>query len=402
MTEHPIILFTALLLLGYGIFSKLAEKSVITAPMVFVTVGILVSLMPIELLREGEKAPYVKILAEVTLMLVLFVDATTLNLKRLIQERRLPMRLLGIGLPITMVVGALLAFPLFPEENRWILLLMALILSPTDAALGQAVVTSKQVPEKVRQTINVESGLNDGIALPPILICIAILSAKSGEGSGTAYWLTFIVKQFVYGPIIGGLVGWIGGKLVEVSSQRGWMNHTFQQLASLSLAILAFSLAELMHGNGFIAVYFAGMLLGTQTEKIRQTIREFGEAESQAMVLFIFLLFGMLLVPISYPYWDWRALVYALLSLTIIRMIPVAISLIGTGLSQPTVWFIGWFGPRGIASVLYLLMAFLQLGREGYERMISVITLTVMLSIFLHGITAVPFSKLFREEKTSA
>ncbi len=402
MTEYPIILFTAILLLGYGIFSKLAEKSPITAPMVFVTVGILVSLMPIEILREGEKAPYVKILAEVTLMLVLFVDATTLNLKRLIKERRLPMRLLGIGLPLTMLAGALIALPLFPEENRWILLLMALILSPTDAALGQAVVTSQQVPEKVRQTINVESGLNDGIALPPILICIAILSAKSGGETGTAYWLTFILKQFVYGPLIGGLVGWIGGKLVEVSSQRSWMNHTFQQLASLSLAILAFSLAESVHGNGFIAVYFAGMLLGTQTEKIRQTIREFGEAESQAMVLFIFLLFGMLLVPMSYPYWDWRSFVYALLSLTIIRMIPVAISLIGTGLPRPTVWFIGWFGPRGIASVLYLLMAFLRLGREGYERMISVVTLTVMLSIFLHGITAVPFSKLFREEKTDS
>ncbi|HEX5169123.1 MAG TPA: sodium:proton antiporter [Cyclobacteriaceae bacterium] len=402
MTEYPIILFTALLLLGYGIFSKLAEKSVITAPMVFVTVGILVSFLPVELLKEGEKAPYVKILAEVTLILVLFVDATTLNLKRLIQERRLPMRLLGIGLPITMAVGALIAIPLFPEEQRWILLLMALILSPTDAALGQAVVTSTHVPEKIRQTINVESGLNDGIALPPILLCIAILSTKTGEHAGVSYWLAFIVKQFVYGPLIGGLVGWIGGKLVEVSSRRGWMNHTFQQLASVSLAIIAFSLAESVHGNGFIAVYFAGMLLGTRTEKIRERIREFGEAESQAMVLFIFLLFGMLLVPLSFPYWDWRAVVYAVLSLTVIRMLPVAISLIGSGLSTPTVWFIGWFGPRGIASVLYLLMAFLRLGSEGYERMISVITLTVMMSIFLHGTTAVPFSKMFREDKSAS
>jgi len=401
MTEYPIIVFTAFLILGYGLFSRLAEKSVVTAPMVFVVVGIIVSLLPIQLLQEGAKAPAVKILAEVTLMLVLFVDATTLNLKKLIQERRLPMRLLGIGLPITMVVGALIAIPLFPDEGHWVLLLMALILSPTDAALGQAVVTSPKVPEKIRQTINVESGLNDGIALPPILICIAILSGSSGEKMDVAYWLTFIGKQFVFGPVVGGIVGWLGGKLVDLSSRRGWINHTFQQLTSLALAIIAFTLAESVHGNGFIAVFFAGMLLGTQTESIRERMREFGEAESQVMILFIFLLFGMLLVPLSFPFWDWRAFVYALLSLTVIRMVPVAISLIGTGLSQPTVWFIGWFGPRGIASVLYLLMTFLQLGREGYERMISVITLTVMLSIFLHGITAVPFSKLFREERTN-
>jgi NhaP-type Na+/H+ or K+/H+ antiporter len=277
------------------------------------------------------------------------------------------------------------------------LILMALILSPTDAALGQAVVTSKDVPEKIRQTINVESGLNDGIALPPILICLAVLSGDT-ENASTTYWLTFIAKQFFYGPVIGGLVGWIGGSLVELASRKGWMNHTFQQLASVALAILAFSLAESVHGNGFIATYFAGMLLGTQTESIRERIREFGEAESHAMVLFIFLLLGAILVPMSIPYWDINAVLYALLSLTIIRMLPVAISLIGTGLPSQTVWFIGWFGPRGIASVLYLLMAVLELGVAGYEKMSAIITLTILMSIFLHGITAVPFSRLFKKE----
>lgn len=215
-----------------------------------------------------------------------------------------------------------------------------------------------------------------------------------------SYWLLFVLKQFVFGPLIGGLAGWCGGWLVERAATRHWMNHTFQQLASVSLAILSFSLAESIHGNGFMAAYFAGMMLGTRTEAIRDRIREFGEAESQAMVLFIFLLFGMILVPVSYPLWDWKALVYALLSLTVIRMVPVAISLIGSGLPRSTVWFIGWFGPRGIASVLYLLMVVLQLGTEGYERIISVISLTVLLSIFLHGVTATPFSKLFFKEES--
>jgi NhaP-type Na+/H+ or K+/H+ antiporter len=288
---------------------------------------------------------------------------------------------------------------MFPEEQRWALILMALILSPTDAALGQAVVTGTQVPERIRQTINVESGLNDGIALPPILICLAVLSGSSHGEAGASYWLLFVVKQFVYGPAIGGLIGWLGGRLIEYASKREWMNHTFQRLASISLAILAFAVAESIHGNGFIAAYFSGLFLGVHDKEMRERIREFGETESHAMVLFIFLLFGMLLVPVSSQYWDWQAWVYALLSLTVIRMLPVALSLIGSGLPMKTVWFIGWFGPRGIASVLYLIMMILQLGSQGYERIISVITLTVLLSIFLHGVTAVPFSNLFVKTK---
>jgi NhaP-type Na+/H+ or K+/H+ antiporter len=400
MTEHPIFIFIALIILGFGFFSKLSEKSIITAPMVFVLVGLLVSFLDVELLAEGPKAPYVKVLAELTLILVLFIDASTINLKRLIIDRQLPTRLLGIGLPLTMILGIVIAIPLFPEEQRWILILMAFILSPTDAALGQAVVTGQRVPQRIRQTINVESGLNDGIALPPILVCLTILSGKEGENLDTSYWLLFVLKQFVYGPIAGGLVGWVGGYLVDRFSRQGWMNQTYQMLASLAIAVLAFSVAEIVHGNGFIAAYCAGLLLGTRTESIRERIREFGEAESQIMVLIIFLLFGMILIPLSIPYWDWKAFVYALLSLTVIRMVPVAVSLIGTGLDRKTVWFIGWFGPRGIASVLYLLMAVLLLGSKGYERMISIITLTVMLSIFLHGLTAVPLSKIFSEKET--
>lgn len=399
MTEYPIIVFTAFLLLCYGLFSSLSERSIITAPMVFVTIGFFVAFFSLDLLHESINAPYVKIIAEVTLMLVLFADATTLNLKRLVRERRLPMRLLGIGLPLTMILGALIAVALFPEERLWVLILMALILSPTDAALGQAVVTSKDVPEKVRQTINVESGLNDGFALPPILICIAILS--EAENLTTTYWLSFVAKQFVYGPVIGGLVGWGAGRLVEYASARGWMNHTFQQLTSLALAILSFTLAEWVHGNGFIATYFAGMFFGTRNEEIRERTRDFGEAISRATVLFIFLLLGAILIPRSFPYWDARAILYAVLSLTLIRMVPVAISLIGSGLSRPIVWFIGWFGPRGIASVLYLLMAIITLGIEGYERIAAIITLTILMSIFLHGITAVPFSRLFKRQKAT-
>lgn len=399
MNEYPVIIFTAIMILGYGIFSKLSEKSIISAPMVFVTVGIIISFFVGETWKEGINASVVEPIAQITLILVLFNDASTLDLRKLLRDRRLPMRLLFIGLPITMILGVLLAIPLFPGIDIWALAMMAIILSPTDAALGLAVVTSEIVPIRIRQTINVESGLNDGIAFPPLLICIAVLSGDSTGNSGFGYWGIFILKQFIYGPVIGGLVGWLGGYLVDIASKREWMNHTFQRLASIAIAFLAFSLAEMVHGNGFIAAFFAGMLLGTRTESIRERLHEFGEAESQALILFIFLLLGMILVPFSFPYWDASTVIYASLSLTIIRMLPVAISLLGTELSWGSIGFIAWFGPRGIASVLYLLMVFIDLGREGYEKIYAVITLTVLLSILLHGTTAIPLSKLYKKQE---
>lgn len=395
MHDFPIIIFAALLTFGFGLFSRLSELSPITAPMVFVTVGLLVSPFGIDVLKAGINAPLVRIIAEVTLVLVLFIDASTINLQALIREKGLPFRLLFIGLPFTMILGLLFAVLLFPAINLWSLALLAFILSPTDAALGQAVVTSPVVPENIKQAINVESGLNDGIALPPILVCMAALSATAAEHAGAQYWIVFTMKQFLFGPLLGGLVGWLGGMLVDRASKAGWMNSTFQRLTAGSLAVLAFALAEVFHGNGFIAAFFGGLMLGTHSPVVRERIQEFGEAEGQQLQLFVFLLFGLILVPKVAVYWDFRAWLYAILSLTVIRMVPVAISLIGTQHSWPTIAFIGWFGPRGIASILYLIIVFITIGFTGYEQMMAIIVLTVLLSIFLHGITAVPLSRLY-------
>ncbi len=365
----------------------------ITAPMVFVAAGLITSFFPAHILHEGIRAPFLKIIAEITLVMILFIDASTIDTKALIREKGLPFRLLFIGLPLMMVVGTLIAIPFFPSMGIWTIMLMAFILSPTDAALGQVVVTSKLIPEKIRQTINVESGLNDGIVLLPILVCLAFLSASSTTHTEISYWIFFTLKQLIFGPIIGAVIGWGGGWLVDHAAKKGWMSPIFQRLSSLSLALLAFSAAEMIHGNGFIAAFFAGLFLNTHIGAVRKRIYDFGEAESQALSLFVFLIFGMILVPIAARFWDIYTWIYAILSLTLIRMIPVAISLTGTKLSWKTVGFIGWFGPRGIASVLYLLLALIELGLPHYERMMSIVVLTVLLSIFLHGFSAVPLSK---------
>ncbi len=395
MHEYPIFIFAALLIFVYGLFSRLSERSPVSAAMVFVSVGILAGPLGLDLVEIGMKAPAVRVIAEVTLVLVLFIDASTVNLQSLIREKGLPFRLLFIGLPLTMVLGFFLAVPLFSDMSLWVIALMAFILSPTDAALGQPVVTSPLVPEKIKEAINVESGLNDGIALPPILACIAELSAETANKAGFQYWIGFTLKQFLFGPILGALVGWLGGILVEKASKNGWMNPTFQRLAAWSLAVLAYAMAEKFHGNGFIAAFFGGLMLGVHTPTVRERIQEFGEAEGQQLGLFVFLLFGLAAVPQAIGYWDGKAWLYAVLSLTVIRMFPVVVSLKGTKLTRFSIAFIAWFGPRGIASVLYLIIVVSELGLKGYERMLSIIVLTVLLSVFMHGVTAVPLSRLY-------
>ena len=395
MHDHPGIIFAAALIFIYGLFSRLADRSPVTAPMIFVAMGILVGPLGLDIFHMELQGDFVRILTEITLMLVLFVDASTINFKQLIEDRAVPTRMLGIGLPLTMFLGTVIAYLIYPEVDIWLLLLVALILSPTDAALGQAVVKSEKVPEKVRRWISVESGLNDGIALPPVFACIAVLSL-SAQAEETR-WFVFLVQQVLFGALIGAAIGWLGGKLVSYFSQIGWMNNTFQQLVSFSLAILCFSIAESLHGNGFIAAFAGGLLLGasTRAHDIKERIQEFGEAEGQLLILFVFLIFAMVMVPQAVDYWDSRAWLYAILSLTVIRMIPVAISFSGSKISLKTILFVGWFGPRGIASVLYLLLVASMIGIEGYESMLSVIVLTILLSVFLHGISAVPLSNLY-------
>ena len=395
MTDYPTLIFAAAMIFLYGLFSRAADRSLLTAPMFFVAVGVLAGPAGLDLFSIKTDLDAVHVLTEVTLVVVLFIDASTIDLKKLLAERAIPLRLLLIGLPLTMLLGALLAWPLYPEVNIWLLLTMALILSPTDAALGQAVILSSQVPERVRRWISVESGLNDGIALPPILACIAVLSPEAGAAQTS--WTLFILQQILLGGLVGGAVGWLGGYLVSHASARGWMNHSFQQLVSGSMAVLCFAIAETLHGNGFIAAFAGGLMLGADihSHSLRDRILEFGEAFGQQLVLFVFLIFAMAMVPVSMPHWDLTAWIYALLSLSVIRLLPVAICLVGSRLDLSTMLFIGWFGPRGIASVLYLLLVVHHLGFDGYERILSVIVLTVLLSVFLHGATAVPLSRRY-------
>jgi NhaP-type Na+/H+ or K+/H+ antiporter len=379
----------ALGILGFGLISQRVQTSVLTPPIVFVALGLAVSgILDLEL-GEG----LVHTLAELTLVLVLFTDASRINLRLLRREHNLPVRLLALGMPLTVVLGTLAAIWLFPGFTAWEAALLAAVLAPTDAALGQAVVSSPRVPVRIRQTLNVESGLNDGIALPLVLIVMSMCaSSVPGEG-GASYWLRFAALQVTLGPLTGAVVGWVGGRLVEWGTKNRWMSDTFRHLSSLGLALLAYAGAELVGGNGFIAAFVAGLTVGNTVIGLGEALVEFAEAEGQLLTLLVFLTFGATMVPDVFAHLSWQAVVYGVLSLTVLRMLPVAMSLMGSGLSRPTVLFLGWFGPRGIASILFGLLVVAERSVLIHnEEIFLVVVVTVLLSVVAHGVTAYPGS----------
>ncbi len=365
----------------------------LTPPLFFVAVGFALGEggLGVDL---GIMSGGIHLLAELTLVLVLFTDAARIRLACLRQEESLPARLLGIGMPLTVAAGAAAAILLFPQLGVWGALLLAAILAPTDAALGQAVVSNPLVPLRIRQSLNVESGLNDGIAVPLVLL-FAFASASPEQGIDAGRWLGFALRALTLGPLVGVAVGVLGGRLVDRGIERGWINEPFERLSVLGLAALAFAGAELVGGNGFIAAFVAGLSLGNSTRGVCARLYDFGEAEGQLLGLLVFVAFGAVLVPAALMHATPAALLYAVASLTVVRMLPVALSLLGSGLRPVSVGFVGWFGPRGLASIVFVLLVVEGGQIPGAEILETIVVLTVLLSTALHGMTAYPLARRY-------
>jgi len=396
MEGNSAILITSIVVLIYGHYSRLLSRYNISGPMIFAAIGVLISSLGLDVIKDASPdAQIVQITAEIALIIVLFSDASALNLKKLRQEWTIPTRLLFIGLPLTIVFAAFTATLIFPDEPFIYLLLMSLILAPTDAALGKAVVSDKKVPEKIRSSINVESGLNDGIVFPMLVTVAAVITAGQ-EGAGDSSWLSFVAQQIIFGAAIGGTIGYLAAFASTKAIEKNFIESGYKNLMPIALAIMAYYLAEYFGGNGFISAFFAGLFLGNYNEHLRKNIEDFAESEGELLILISFVIFGFVFVPATIAFWDFKVFLFAALSLTVLRMIPVAISLIGTKLDLATVLFIGWFGPRGIASVLYVMIVFSELHSiKGHEVIYSVITVTVLFSIILHGLSARPLAKRY-------
>ncbi len=387
------LLLLALSILAFGLVSGRAQRSILTMPMAFVFFGYLIGEGGFHLVSFPMDEGPIHLLAEITLVVVLFTDAARIDLKLLRRQHDLPVRLLAVGMPLTLILGTVAGLVFLPELHFWEAALVAAILAPTDAALGQAVVSNQKVPVRIRQALNVESGLNDGIVLPAVLLLFSVACAVE-QSASPIYWVKFAALQVSLGPLVGIAVGYLGGRILDRGSETGWMNESFRNLASLGLALLAFSAAEMVHGNGFIAAFCAGLTLGN-TSRIVCDVEEFSETEGQLLTLLVFLAFGGAMLPHALEAATLKTWGYALVSLTVVRIVPVAISLVGKRLRRDTILFLGWFGPRGIASILFALLVVERTAPGQHEAIMPIVVITVLLSTILHGVTAYPLSEIY-------
>ena len=381
----------ALAVLGVAAISRRLSGTPVTPAMVFVAVGLLVGPKVLDGIDLASSGAVVRTLAEATLALVLFCDASRIDLRGLRREAGLPVRLLGIGLPLTIALGAVAAALIFDQLTVGEAAILGVILAPTDAALGQAVVTDPRVPGRIRQGLNVESGLNDGICVPLLFAAVAAADVESeiSEGRGAGRILLEEIGYGVLGGVVGGLVA---AAIVLYAGRRGLIAGQWRQVIPVAGAGLAYGSASGLGGSGFIAAFVAGvtfrLALGRDPEKINQLSEQVGNVLDGVTFLF----FGAILLGPALGDLSWELALYAVLSLTLVRMLPVAIAMWGSRARLPTLGFLGWFGPRGLASIVFAVIVIEESDLPHEHLLVLAIYLTVGLSVFAHGLSAAPLA----------
>jgi sodium/hydrogen antiporter len=388
---------TVLLLLvftAYALLARRLDRLLLSAPILFVATGLALGPDGAGQLDLSLDSHVVLTFTEITLAALLFADASTVPLRAVEGDAGVPGRLLGIGLLLTIAAGTVLGLILTPELGWAGAALIASVLAPTDAALGMAVVTDRAVPTRIRRALNIESGLNDGIATPFVTVFLAALLSEEGVEPGS--WVLDAVAELGLAILVALVVGGLGGSILSMAARRGWTSPISEQLCGLTLAILSYAGAVAIGGNGFVSAFSAGLIFGAAAKQHHRAV-EFTEDASLFASFLVWVVFGASFVgPVLAGSFDVTFVVYAVLSLTVIRMLPVAIALTGKGFRVSTVAFMGWFGPRGLASVVFTLLALEELhGADVDVPLMEIATWTILLSVILHGLSAHPLSAVY-------
>jgi NhaP-type Na+/H+ or K+/H+ antiporter len=336
----------------------------------------------------------VKTLAEATLAVVLFADAARIKFRVLRREYAVPLRLLGVGLPLTIATGAVLAAVIFDQLNLTEAIVLAILLAPTDAALGEAVVTEPRLPSRVRQGLNVESGLNDGICVPLLLIALAAADVEDNSTS-SHHAIRIVVEQIGYGVLGGVAAGLAAAAVVAICYRRDLVSESWLQVVPVAGAGLAYGIAVALGGSGFIAAFVAGASFGALVSRESEQASRLNEELGGLLGGVTFLIFGAVLLGPALEHVSWQIALYATLSLTLVRMLPVAIALVGTDAQAPTVGFLGWFGPRGLASIVFAVIVVEEAHLPGANTILTTTYVTIGLSVIAHGITAAPLARRY-------
>ena len=388
MYENLLILAAFIFL--YSIVSGGLERTPINGAIVFIAFGLLMGPVGLGYLNLSLEAEGLRTLAELTLALVLFTDAANANLSVLKLNIRIPQRLLLIGLPLTILLGFGAGVLVFDGLTLLEIAILATMLAPTDAALGKAVVTNESVPANIREGLNVESGLNDGICVPILFVFLALVTTASGAGEDTEFLaLKLIAEEIGIGLVVGVGLTVIAAWLIKLCANQGWVTDTWRQLTVIGLAVTIFVLAQILGGSGFIACFAGGMLFGAIAKQHKPKFLFAAEGTGDTMALITWVVFGAAVIGQTLASFSWEIVVYSLLSLTIIRMLPVFLVLGGMNLRTDEKLFIGWFGPRGLASVVFAVIV-LHEHLPGGNTIVMTVVCTILLSVIAHGLSANP------------
>jgi NhaP-type Na+/H+ or K+/H+ antiporter len=380
----------ALFVFLYSLIAGRIERSAVSGPIVFVTAGIIVGPVGVGWFEGGEIREQLRLLADLTLALILFVDAANADLAVLKRRYQIPLRMLLLGLPGVIALGFGLALVLFGALTLFEAAILATMLAATDAALGKAVITDPSVPSRIREGLNFESGLNDGLCVPILFILIALALDSGGDGSVTP--LLLVLQEVGIGLLVGIGLASAGAVLLKYCLQKGWVTDIWMQATVAGLALSCFAIAQELHASGYVAAFTGGIMFGFMAGESTHKYVHAAEGVGETLALLTWLLFGVAIAGQLADLITWQVALYALLSLTIVRVLPMVVVLTGSGESINSRLFLGWFGPRGLASIVFAVIV-LDSGLPGAEMMSIVVVTTVFFSLIAHGITARPLVK---------
>lgn len=380
----------AVLVFSYSLISEKVARLSLSGPIVFVATGTLLGPFGLNWFSPAPDSVNGKALIDVTLALFLFVDAASADLGVLRKNWKIPGRMLLIGLPASICLGALAASWLLPSLSLYEASMLGTMLAATDAALGKAVVTNQSVPHHLREGLSAESGLNDGLCVPVLLLFIALEQGVAVSGGGLA--LELLTEELGIGFLVGAVIAFVAAKAIVRARAANWLGDVWQRTSVPALALLVFAVAQLLHGSGYIAAFVGGLCFRATMKEDPHSLIVPAEGLGEVMAMFAWILFGLMLVPAALPFITWVEVLYAVLSLTVIRMLPIMLSLQGSGEQMQGRVFLAWFGPRGLASLAFATMVW-SADIPAAGTLVSVTILTVVMSLVVHGMSARPFAR---------
>ena len=388
----------ALFIFCYSLVAGRVERAAASGPIVFVIAGLLMGPLGLGWFDGDVSNTELRVLADLTLALILFIDAANADLAILKRQFRIPSRMLLFGLPGVIFLGTIFAALLFDTLSLFEAAILGTVLAATDAALGKAVVTNKAVPTQIREGLNIESGLNDGLCVPILFVFIALALGSGTEGGSTMLALKLVTKEIGIGLIVGLGLTAVATWALRWCRDKGWVTEIWKQVTVVALAIACFSVAQSLHGSGYIAAFTGGLLFGFKAKDATHRLVLAAEGTGETLALMTWFVFGTAVIGQSIEYFTWEMLVYALLSLTVIRILPIFLSLSGTGESTASKLFLGWFGPRGLASIVFAIIVINKGVPEG-KFIAMVVVLTVFFSLVAHGVSANPLARLLGQKE---